>query len=511
MKKLFDKYTLLFLFIGAALILIETQILRWARNDGAIPAGIAAGMSVKQMLLVGAVLLLLSVFMVMVFRCRKERRTDLLIALSIAVFGIIIAALSPVLNGYDEHAHFFKTVATLDGKMFRYDSYNYPVSQSYITIRDHMLDRWYSGTFAGKWSRETQYVLAIENGFAQPTYPFYGYLFCAAGLGLGRLLGLSVGFSFLLGRIFNVLAYAGMVYCALRLLPASCSKYRSAITVVSCLPGALFVSSHYTQEGLVYGLILILAALFLRMKFGEGAHKKDCILFSVLFLLLVPLKYPYIFLGFLLFLIPEKNFGFRKSRLYIVILAAASILLAFLWFFFVSSQYTEPRVENVQGMEQLKYMMSHLPGFLLSAVTGFVQSIALYFSDNMRLFGSVFYFSSEAVGVIFGLCTMLVLCFLCGRYSLKSGERFLIALIIVFVILATEAALYVSYNPVGREGFIQGVQGRYFYGLLLFLPLLLPEKLQLASLPEERKQETAVYSFMVLQILWLLFGMTIFI
>ena len=192
------------------LFLLEYAILLMPGMTSGIPEVVSESLSALQMLVFGVLLLVVMLVLFNLFRFRKEPYTDLYVFLFVILFGILIAVLSPVLNGFDEQAHFFKTVATLDGKMFRYESYNYRVSESYVLLRDHFMDRWYSPLFSGKWSQNTLFVEALENGYAQPTYPFYGYIFCAAGMGIARIIRLPIGMVFLAVSMALALVLLGL-------------------------------------------------------------------------------------------------------------------------------------------------------------------------------------------------------------------------------------------------------------------------------------------------------------
>ena len=495
-----------FIVLVAVLLLAEFGMLRWERISDTIPAGMSATSSSFQMLAFGVFVLLLAAIFFFLFHL-DEKRQDLVITVLILVCGTVIALTSPVLNGYDEQAHFYKTVATLDGKMFRYSDYSYDVSKSYALIRDNMFDRWYSQALRPAWSSETVFAEALVNGYAQPTYPFYGYLFCAAGLGFGELFRLPAGICFILGRLFNLLGYAALVYIALKLVPEDLKGLKTALMLTACMPGTLFVAAHYTQDGVVYGIIFLLIILFVRLYRAEGNCVRDYIRFAVLFLLLVPMKYPYIFLGFLLLLVSPKKTGIPKLRLWTALLAVLSVALAAVWFVLISSQFQDPRVPGVNGTEQLKFMIGHAPLILLNAVISFFSTIVYYLANAMRIFGGFDWYASLTAGAVFGAGTIGLIVLSPVRIGLNRTQKLVLAVISAFVVLATEAALYVSYNTVGSTLYIEGVQGRYFYGLLLLLPLFVPERVR-GSI---KIKNDVPWLFLLAELSWFTFGLSVFL
>lgn len=460
--------TILALFAaGVVLIGSVFMIIRWDTLQGAaFPPGCSVNMStVKLYLLLLSGALLFGAFSVVNFKMKY-----LMIPVLILIFGTVTALLSPVGNGHDEMSHFFKTVATLDGKFFRYDSYNYEISKSYLLLYENSGLRVYDAGLREAWTNSGAFVNALDYGFAMPTYPFWGYIFPCIGVGIGRILHLSAGFTFFLGREFNVLGFALLTFTALRLLPDEVKNYGIVYALFSLMPGLVFVISHYQQDMMVYGLMMILISLYFRMRTGKKSG--SCyLIFAGVFLLLIPLKTPYIFVGFLLFLLPEEFFGSKKKKyLSISVLAAAALLLAAVYSMAVNSQFTENRVAGVNGFEQLSYTLRSPFKVLAQCAVSFLSSVLFYFQHFLLLSGTAEYRISFGICVLSGTCTVLLLAklFSCGKREFCP----LPVLIQTFVILAVEFALFVSFNPVGYDGLVEGVQGRYFFSLLLLIPLV---------------------------------------
>ena len=411
------------------------------------------------------------------FAYLKTRKTEM-IALALILFsGVLIAVFSPVMNGFDELSHFFKSVATLDGKMLDYESYNYEISDSYILLRDRQLETLlFSDGFNAGWMKTGTYVEALYNGYAQPTYPFYGYIFCCMGLLIARLLHLSTGLCFLFGRLFNLFGYAGFIYIAFKLLPKEAKGFRAVMLLYACMPGNLFVAAHYSQDSVVYGIVAVITALFVRMYFADRVARRDFILFGVLFLLLVPLKFPYIILGFLLLLIPREKYGFKKPYLWIALLAVISVVIAGVWVTPISTQHHEPRVENVDGAAQIAFMLRHIPTFVRTAVYTFMHTLSSYMANTMRLSGAYNLYASSGAGIVFSVLSIVFSVLYMGRTKIDKKVRIFIAIMIIAIAVGITVALYASYNTVGESVYIKGVQARYFYPLFLLIPLALSGK-----------------------------------
>ena len=441
----------------------------------------------------------------------KVKKTEVIAIAMIFFFGVLISISSPVLNGFDEQAHFFKSVATLDGKMLNFDSYNYGISDSYILLKEHQLETSiFNPSLSTGWLDSRTYVDALTNGYPTPTYPTYGYLFCCFGLLIARILHLSTGMCFLAGRLFNLIGYTAMIYVAFRMIPNAARGFKAVMTLYACLPGNLFVAAHYSQDGAVYGIIAILVALFVKMYFSEKVGRRDFIVFGVLFLLLVPLKFPYIVLGFLLLLIPYDKYDFKLPYLWICLLALTSLVIAGVWLIFVSSQYTEPRVENVDGVAQILFMLRNFPTFAKAAVFTFFLTLPSYIGNTMRLAGAYDLYTSTGAGIIF-VGIFLVLSALCmGETELKKTVRIRIALMALLIVFGTTVAMYASYNTVGESEYIAGVQIRYFYPLLLLIPLSLSGKIGFVKKNSTDIVFMPVVLFAVLELIWFVYGFLLF-
>ena len=465
----------------------------------------------KICLLVTVILILFGMTVLFAYTYTKKVRAEFIAISIILFFGIAISVFSPVMNGFDESAHFFKTLATIDGKMFNYDSYSYEISDSYIALRDNYLAKWWiPSEFKGLWATSKTYVEALPNAYAQATYPFYGYLFCCTGVIVGRILHLPVGVVYILGRIFNLTGYAAMIYASFRILPEKAKGFKAILLMFSCMPGILFVAAHYSQDGVVYALTAILVALFLKMYYGDRILKRDFTIFAVLFILLVPLKFPYICLGLLLFFLPKDKFSFKVPYIWIALIAIAALAIAFLWIVFVSSGFHEPRIENVDGPKQIKYMLTHLPEFAKTSVFTIFHTLPSYFFNTMRIAGGYDIYTSAAAGIIFSILSLIIAFLYAGKLEISGVVKILLIPVILLIIAGNVVSLYASYNTVGENKYIQGVQVRYFYQLFLLLPIIMSGRIRFAGKCADETDCGRAIMFILVWLTWFCFGFVAF-
>lgn len=458
--------------LGAVGIIVIS--LYWHRSMGQIPEIFEARFSVRQTAFLGGMLWIVGTAAVFVFHYLSDKYTALCTTLIILGAGLFIALFSPVINGFDEQSHLFKTIASLDGKMFNYESYNYAISDSYLDLWNHVLNPWYSSIFNEPWKESTTYVLAADYGFAQPTYPVYGYLFCMLGFGIARLLRLSTGICFVAGRITNLLGYVLLIDLAFLILPQNAGRVKNALTLYAAFPPLLYVAAHYTQDGTVYGLVAILLALFVRMYLSEKASLKEFLWFSVLLILLGPLKYPYMAMGLLLFVIPKERYAFKRPYLKICVLAVVTLLVSAGWYFLISTQFHENRVDGVDGMAQIRFMLSQPFDVIVGAVnTMFVQT-AEYFQRFFRLCGGLNYYVATGFSLVLCIANLFMMVLFGSELKLTFGRRLIVFFACFGITAITVFAVYASYNTVGETRYFQGIQGRYFYGLIPVIPMLVP-------------------------------------
>lgn len=487
-------------FAILAAVTVVVISLYWHREMGQIPEIFMGRFSVKQTALLAAVLWGFGTCALFGFRLLSKKHYALCALSVILGTGLFIAVFSPVINGFDEQSHLFKTIASLDGKMFDYESYNYEISDSYLDFWYNVLNPWYSPIFRGTWKETTTFVQAADFGFAQPTYPVYGYLFCMLGFGIARALHLSAGICFAAGRITNLLGYAGLIGIAFLLLPQNACRFKNALALYAGFPPLLFVAAHYTQDGVVYGLVAILLAMFVRMLCLEKVSSKLFLGFAVILVLLGPLKYPYVSMGLLLFAIPREKYSVKKPYLKILLLAVLALAVCAVWYFFVSSQFHENRVSGVDGMQQVRFMLTHPLKVIMGGISTMLVMTAEYFQRFFRLCGGLNYYVTTGFSLILCIANLFVLTVCGSEFVLKNSARFWVFLTYFGVSAITVFAIYVSFNTVGETRFYQGIQGRYFYGIIPLIPMLLP-KLKIAGEQEEKEEPymLTALSFLLLE------------
>lgn len=134
------------------------------------------------------------------------------------------------------------------------------------------------------------------------------------GLTLGRLFGLGAYPAYYLGRLFNLLAFAVMVYFSVKITPVGKNVFR----VIALLPMTLHLAASYSYDPMIISMSFLFVACCLKAIYEKGAiGKKLLIALGVLIFLIAPCKIIYSCIVLLVLLIPKERFSSRKLSIVI--------------------------------------------------------------------------------------------------------------------------------------------------------------------------------------------------
>ncbi|WP_405297487.1 DUF2142 domain-containing protein, partial [Methanobrevibacter sp.] len=141
--------------------------------------------------------------------------------------------------------------------------------------------------------------------------PFYGYLPQAIGMDIAKLLDMNVIWMLWLGRIFNLILYAGLISLAIKKTPV----LKMPMLAVACIPISIYQAASLSIDSMIIGLAILAIAYFLYLYKAEknSLGVKQVVMFSALCLILGLCKLPYLAFIFLLLLIPFDNFEKGKK------------------------------------------------------------------------------------------------------------------------------------------------------------------------------------------------------
>ena len=291
------------------------------------------------------------------------------------------------------------------------------------------------------------------------------YIPQAVGIILGRLLGYPPIAGLYMGRFFNLLAWLGLMYLAIRVAPAG----KWVFLLLALTPTSLFQSSSLSADVMTNGLSFLLIALFLRYAYGGGGRKY---ILPGIFILswLVAVSKLYFFLVFLFLLVPGERFRNRKTYWAVFsLLVATTALIVSGWGYLVRNLYVPFRA-GISPKEQLAYVLQHPAGFLLSCGKTLLADGAYYVrSFAGRLGHFSLYLPSWVIGVHVAVLILVSWAGDDSGISVRLRGKAVMAGVFAVGALCILGGQYLTGSLVGAA-MISGVQGRYF---IPFAPLLL--------------------------------------
>ncbi|HEM5234556.1 TPA: DUF2142 domain-containing protein, partial [Streptococcus suis] len=178
-------------------------------------------------------------------------------------------------------------------------------------------DYWYSV------EHQESEVSGQPKGFDNPAF-----IPGAIGWTVGRLVSNKVYISYYLGRLFHVLAYALLVFFALRISKV----YQELLYLMGTLSSAVYVISGYHYDYLYYGAsLLILAMLTNVLANKEKITINYAIRFQAIVLLFAFSKFPLVLAGTMILALPNKYYDSKKAKLFSFGMFGITFLLALMY------------------------------------------------------------------------------------------------------------------------------------------------------------------------------------
>jgi len=290
------------------------------------------------------------------------------------------------------------------------------------------------------------------------------------GIMMARLLNLGYVPLLFFGRLFNLLAYAAIVYYAIKIIPFG----KMILFSVSLLPMTLEQISSFSYDNVTMALSFFYVSYCLYLSHTKRSiEKKDVAILMATAVILAPFKLVYVLLAFTCLIIPLEKFGGKLKYLQATGAICFAALVSLVVFNLTNLTSAVVNSKGVVG----NGIPSLTVSFLLSNPVHALNLIFQTFKDK-----SDFYLTSmlgNQLGwleinvplvLISGFAVILLLS--CLRLEtekgLKKGQK-LWCLAIITGIIGLVILSMVGHTPINYHA-IEGVQGRYF---LPILPLAL--------------------------------------
>lgn len=364
---------------------------------------------------------------------------------------------------WDDEIHYKRTLEIsnlLNGIMYVADERNI------IEYADNIYGRQgYDRESATQYEQEleTSYEFKEWNSHKFREYGIWSlsYIPAAIGIMLARGLGFSYIGVFNMGRMFNLLAYALLIYFAIKRL-----KYgKVLIATIGLIPTSLFMAASYSYDWWVTGFtILGFSYFFAELQDEETLKIKNVLIIIGSVLLGCLPKAIYFPILFPLLFMPKKKFKNVKQRqmFYFLVIGAGVLLVAsfMLPMLFNGTGTGDARGgAEVNATEQIRYILQN-PVEFIKMLFNFLKYYVSPQSTGPMLQRLAYMGEGEFYGIVSVI--LVVVAFLDRGDMCEVHPVVRIAGITgcaVALVLST-TALYVSFTAVGADT-VAGMQGRY--------------------------------------------------
>ncbi len=288
----------------------------------------------------------------------------------------------------------------------------------------------------------------------------------ALGFFMGRLFGMSMYGCILFSRIVNLLVFLALAWYAIRITPV----FKNIMAVIALFPMTIYQAASQSPDAMLNGLCFLFISLCFYYAYGEREHLdwKDALKISSVLALVFLCKYVYVCLGLLVFLIPYKKFGDKKSYGKAFAIALIPLVILGMVALTTAGSVVASSQANAEGVSQASYVMQH-PKFLAWVL---INTFNVKFQDYMlwlNTLGSLNYSLGPLIYIV-PMFAMFVGALDVNNacIAIKRKDRILCLVSFLLVSLGIVLGIYIGdgrINPIGTD-VVQGVQGRYFIAIL---------------------------------------------
>lgn len=470
------------------------------------------------------ILVIVSTFAVVLLDTEHKIKPEQLYLIAGLGFGLIFVLIIPITAAPDEITHMYTSYDVSDKimgthgstVMMRADDVMADYSSKNLTRNDYLYE--YDGIFDGVNNSNM-----VDSGVVATGYPRYLYWMSGLGITVGRLLGFGTTLIYLLGRIFNMLAFVFAVYYSIKRMPFG----KGIVFVWALLPITLQQTGSFSYDSPVLTLSILVAATALSAIYGEEQSKKkkiiNYIVWVVSTILLIPCKgHALIPLAMLVLMLIPRYIRTNRDKIEdiragirpwmkIVLIAGCVLFLCVVGIVAIRIIKIAILPENInnnyiawadQNGYTIGFFIKH-PVRLLEIMVNtvwFKSDIYL----NQMLGGSLGWLEIEIPWVfILGFLVLLIYAAMRKESEpqlIRTGERVYIIIVSVGVVVLAIAGMLLYWTP-NSLFVVEGVQGRYF------LPALVPGLLALRT-KKNSVSDNADYNVIMWTVLLHLFVVT---
>ena len=437
---------------------------------------------------VGGLIIILYMFLL-------EPKKECLFAIMVLYLGIIYMMIITPFSGPDEDYHYKQTLILSNEILGK---------ENVLEIEDTYLD--YDGftshTNNGKGYKRIIDSLndPLDDLSERSIVPIerstvYSYELCyvpeALGVTIARLCKFNYLNTYYMGRFFNLLFYTLCVFISVKNTPI----LKNAFGIVSLFPIFVQQSITYTTDSWICALSMGIFAFFLKWMFAdEKISTKEFIVVLIMDLLLAPAKYVYSLLAVIFFVIPKNRFGKKEKIIIVLLLLIPTIyVIGKNVYYRIAPIIMKPEVTNDSGEviekteEVVEQILTYNDNFSVRyALLNPLKTINIVINTikvraktwvctavGRALSGGTLLIPLE---IVYGFMAVAIMAALQKENNILSiGNKVLIVIVCLMIaglVLASMLVGWTKYNDV----IIQGVQGRYFSPMIIYLLAVINNK-----------------------------------
>lgn len=393
--------------------------------------------------------------------CKNKHRIEIIFVLIAIPVGLSYAFLIMPNCVPDENVHFAKAYLTSLGNFTSENKVNFPTQYTDFPFSDYraMLN----GIFT-----PTNYQDVYTNHNATG-YSVILYVFSAIPLFISRILGAPIYFAYYLGRCANLFIMILAGYYAIKITPIG--KFVFLIYLFN--PMFFHQGASYSSDSLINSAIIFAVAHFLMMKMNKKITNRDIYIVFAIIAFIVTVKYVYLPLCGMYFLLYKEIFIFNKKQWISfakALLSAVVLIAVFKALTYNATTLLGHKIylENsgVNSSEQIKFLLSSPKNFLVMLRETIKVQGEFYVNSFIGIFGWLAVQINNLSYYVFVF--LLVLSpLIVEEKKLKLLERGWLIFIAVATSILVILGLYLEWTTVGTY-VTQGVQGRYFIPTIIF-------------------------------------------
>ncbi len=423
------------------------------------------------------------------------------------LFGTIVCFVNPPFQVPDENRHFYRTYAIGMGNFdlkseepdmpksmdyaqnafpaffydVNYQNFNGSVFEAFSYYHNEVNDDWETGDTYTRYSTYTKSDIPH----------ILPYIPGAIGVALTRLVTTDALVAFYVARMFSLFFYLACCYLALR----NITRFKNIFLAIMFLPMSLSLAASTSYDM----MLTALSILFASFCFKNEVRLRDFVIMLALYASLNTIKYAYLPLILLIYLIPKENWKIKIPRTFMIagagIVAIAAIMLWDIYIANFSHMVTEENMSTSNPVSSISWYYHNFIFYARMILKTFYSRILDVYLDYLSSFGWLnIYLVLASVFTPFCLFMAAVMD---GKDTVRGkrlfNDLFYTAVLFGATFLAVCTGLYGAFSGLGANS-IEGVQGRYFIPVMIapmiFIALLSGKLLKVEPTPKMRDNFT---------------------